>query len=308
MLQKAASSEQTPDTGCRKGEDMCFYVLLTAALTADEPRPIGVSFSAQATAFNNSRKIARTYADRRAAVYQDLVDGRDAVQLTCSDVGKTWSDPRLLAYGCSPTIAVFADTFYVLWDSPADSGLCLAAFAAADIGNASASARRLVIPDKPGAYRSRLPSMDVDDAFVHIVFHSVRGGAGRVVYYAVKRDLSPLDGFGPFHLTRVGDAHDAVIAADLLYEPGCIHLLWTFDKLDESNIIYCAFDLKRFLKNGAVDSTALRRALTEENPPQILAGSSGCALPSLSVRNFIVDENLQLLTFAWENWSQLQVS
>ncbi|RPI00191.1 MAG: T9SS C-terminal target domain-containing protein [Calditrichaeota bacterium] len=281
----------------------CFLFLASvAALFADEPLPIGSSSSIFATAFNNSRKIARTYDDRRVVVYESIVDDREAVMMTCSPNGRTWSEPFLFSLGCSPTIAVSdADTFFVLWDSREEQGLCLAAFHADELANpAPAVSRRIIIPDEYGEYGNRSPSMDVDQTFIHLTFHSGQNSEKRVMYYAVKRDLSPIDGFSqPMELSgSYFNDQGAVIVADLEYQLGRVNVMWTREMIFDTIIMICSFNPADFVHDRHLDMQALQQHLAVQNPPQMIEDTEGCSHPSLSARN--EGDDTQVLICAWD--------
>lgn len=258
--------------------------LLTSFLFAGDAIQIGTSNCPTATAFNNSRKIARTFDDRRVVVYQDKQDGHEVVKLTFSDDGLHWAAPRLLAYGFSPTIAVSAtDTFYVAWLTYDKDWPRMAQFHAHDIPTTP-----LNTPPEFDTQVTREPRsvcLDVDDQFVHQLYHfmSLDSSISRVHYALLNKDLTTTGVNGYLNKSSDGVAESPTLSCDLGFEDGPAHIAWT-ERHDTSSVIKYAAMYPDIFEEfewqlAVADYRDMGFVLTLEH-------SDGLSSPSLSVRNF----------------------
>ncbi len=212
-------------------KNLFIHLFLICSLYAGEPIQIGTSNSPLATAFNNARKIARTYDDRRVVVYQELEGGHKVIKLVYSDDGVNWSEPRLLAYGFSPTIAVSAtDTFYVAWTTHDSNRPHTALFPAWNIPSEPLNAPPQTDPNISHALES--VCLAVDKNYVHQVFHYLAlDSAGTFIHYDIYDKQLQWLGVGGV-LNKVEDGHvgPPTISCDLEYNAGPAHIVWSAQK------------------------------------------------------------------------------
>ena len=80
--------------------------LFALDLYSEEPIKITNTNHPEATAFNNSRKIARTTDDSLIVIYQDLINDVPAIMLTASKSGINWSRPVFIDEGLFPSLTI----------------------------------------------------------------------------------------------------------------------------------------------------------------------------------------------------------
>ena len=216
---------------------MLFIFPLCPALLAGQAVQIASSNCPTATAFNNARKIARTFDDRRIVVYQDYLNDHEVVKISYSDDGMNWTEASLLAYGFSPTIAVSdADTIYVSWLTHDRDWPAMAKFYSHNVPSTPLNSP----PDSHATLHDPVSvCLEVDDSYVHQLYHffSVDSSISRIHYSIYSKDLRWLGVSGYLNKTA-GRAEMPTMACDLEYLPGPVHITWTEDNEWGSEIKY----------------------------------------------------------------------
>jgi hypothetical protein len=258
-----------------------FLFVLACSLFAGDAIQIGTSNSPLATAYNNSRKIARTYEDRRVVVYEDKEDGYDIVKLTYSDDGENWTEPMTFAYGYGPTIAVSKEgRFAVAWLSNTKDVPLFDTFWTDNMPTECYSEP----PDTTQSQTTKkLISCSMDcgsPAWCHIAVHFIdKTDSLSKVYYFVpgkggfgyNEDYdtswpSPLPGEFP------------TVSCDLEYAEYCpAHIVWSDPSDKDSLLKYAVHNIEMFWPERQKNYTDFIFTLEK---------TEGYKCPSLSVRNF----------------------
>ena len=190
-----------------------FCIAITAALLhAQYPLKIGESHRADATAWNNARRIVRTSDDRRIVVYQDSLDGKSAVMWTSSPDGQDWSEPAILEYGACPAVAVSeSNRVYAVWEQVASS----------QSGSAYLNEGQ---PEweKSGVHAARFPCVDVVDNEVYIVFEWQEDIYFRQYDSTLENIIVLAENVSQNEIA----CSMPVVVTDIEYENNIVHILW----------------------------------------------------------------------------------
>ena len=200
-------------------------VLGCSQLAAEEPVLIGTSSNSYATAFNNSRNIARNSNDERVVVYQDQVDGAAVIKLVKSRDGLNWQQPIVVANGYNPAIAVSqADSFFIIWeDSDEQAFVILGA-----VYDQLESGSRLAISDLDASQLgSAYPSLTITCDF--LVFSATVRDSGWI--FTAPINMQTEKDWTVINLGNHYQCGKTVAAADLEYQ-GENHFVVLWEELD----------------------------------------------------------------------------
>ena len=214
----------------------CLFLLLFSLhnhATAREPVVIGFSNSAEATAFNNGRRMVRTMDDRLFVVFQDSVNDKHIVKWTWSDGGFAWSMPKKLGDGSNPSLAISKEGWiYAVW-APVDSGEVCGKYLQPNSLEWQQNETAPIL----GA-RSKYPSIEAVESGVYIVWQQFNEAQNRdlIRIHKFGEGFSSVDSSTIYLGGKKGHARFPVITGDLEFAPGLLHVLWTeFSSSGESD-------------------------------------------------------------------------
>jgi hypothetical protein len=256
---------------------------IAAICFSGEPLKIADSNRADATAFNNGRRMARTSDDRLVVVYQDSVEGQPAVMWLDSQSGRNWSQPQILDYGENPSLTIDdRDRIYAAWVLSDGKGIGLRSLSRQGTEWDAADTSLYIRPEN--AVSCSYPSIEWQSSKLYMVWQQKsRDLETENIYFQVD-DPTLSTAYQSFRISS--DSAQSVyplVTGDLEFYPGLVHILWTeFDGLS-SRIMYSNISDGLFPENEA-----------------ILPSSYSKAYPSISVRNYEVDNGIMesLMTIA----------
>ncbi|MBN1559148.1 T9SS type A sorting domain-containing protein [candidate division KSB1 bacterium] len=263
-------------------------ILCAAALSpcfADQIVPIGSSQLMVATGPNNARKIARTSADLRIVIYEDVAGDLNTIYMTYSADGVSWTGPLFIDFGLSPCIAVSdGDSFYVCYTKLNESIIKVMVFAPDDLP-ALAHARDIDIYYGSPSARHAFPVLDVGARFVHLAFQSRDVNAKSAIRYGLfHRNLDPAT---PLFTVSAADANAIrpTLQTDLEYGSDYVNLFWNEEQEAHTGIHHLSLDAAKLYASRPAsqeDFWLLLEDLAHINSS--FQQFAGCANASFSLR------------------------
>ena len=244
-------------------------VISSSYLIAGDPIQIGTSNLIWATEGSSGRKIIRTSTDDLAVVYQDEINGQKIIQITYSTDRVHWSDPVIIGEGMEPAFAISKDDhIYLAWISGDRKQL---KYTSISLGEAFSNPY-IISASKNHEFRT--PSLEATEHFLHIVWEDNY----YIHYQRTNLDFSNLD--IQIQNVRIGTGRDPVIAADLEFDRGPIHIFWGGYSMMNFH----------FLETEDIDSLLVNR-------PPIDLGIDIYQV-SVSVRSWLVQPNIWAQKYA----------
>lgn len=203
-------------------------LLVTSSSIADEAVQIAHSSSPIATAFNNSRKIARTSFDRRVVVYQDSLEQRPVVMWAYSDDGLNWSNPAILAYGSLPSLTVAEnDRIYGCWINEDSESIAVSFLEPASDNWANNDLPRLITIEN--MTEINYPGIEVTGHSVHLIWQAKDQSDGLFHIYSQTFDNELSQSMSnQFRLNlNGGNSIFPTIAGDLEFDIDLTLIFWT---------------------------------------------------------------------------------
>ena len=191
-------------------------IISSSLLTAGDPIQIGTSSVAEATYGNSGRKIIRTSNSELAVVFQDEVNDQYVIKFTYSRDRINWTDPIVIDEGVEPAFAISKnDQIYLAWISNDRKQLKYISIIHGEVSK-----------NPPYTISSTqnedlyTPSLEATQHFLHIVWQE----GEEIRYQRTTLGFSNLEIIVPN--IQIGQGDDPVIAADLEFEEGPIHIFW----------------------------------------------------------------------------------
>ena len=239
----------------------------------NNPITIGYSNRHDATNANNGRRVVRSVEGDLFVVYMDSLNGSSVIWGTMStNGGEDWSKPALIDTGdyCSCAIAQDSsiDKTYLCYTASGGQEIRVK-YPFSDIG-----------PELPfqeirrgGATTCQYPAIEATSRWVHVVWQETNlyTQTSNIYYQRFSLDLHLKSHIAVLSSDSC-NSRLPVIAADLEYQPGLVHIMWTDYPISgaHSRITYMNITEKDEIKRCA---------------PQVLPESHGCEHPSISTRN-----------------------
>ncbi len=208
---------------CYRRLVLLIIVVFFCSTLAAEPVMIGSSSCQDATAYNNSRRIARTADDELIVVFQDIVD-TPQIMLCRRPPKGVWQEPVHIAEGSHPAITVAKDTVFIVWTLPDSTGIALA--------NGDLSTIREIRPD-PHAL-CLYPSVEYSGDLVDVVWQqkTLATGKTQIGHQAFSAELQP-DESTPHPVLLCPEEQGCyypTLVGNLFYdeaEPSFHHVFWS---------------------------------------------------------------------------------
>ncbi len=259
------------------------FASMTFAFAGDIIK-VGVSNLSTATAFNNARKIARTTSDQFVVVYEDVVDGQNAIFYNYSADGQTWMEAKFIAYGSTPALAVSNENlFYLAYTKSNKNLLRLMVFSFDELADLN-SAKDIDIY-YPG-FEHTVPTLDVGPRFVHLAFQSTEHDAAvsTIRWGLFHHDLEPATSIFTVNEPTT-NAMRPTLQTDLEYASDYVNLFWTEEIDSVTHIHHMSINADTIYalqpaSQDLFDFMLKSHAHINDNFAQF----SGCTNPSFSVR------------------------